>query len=248
MGKVDFKGVTRTFLLPLVVLVVVGCAARPRQDVHVVRAAASDPVTEASPILTGYRIGCPDVVRVEFRKHPQRDCLTVVDLDGRLNLGKFGRPIVYGLTTDEVRETIANTGSISTDDVTITVVEPRAARVYLSGPDSGKRRIVTYIGPERVLDFLHRVEALTPGLTDIRDVTVVRRNVASGSESEVFPLDWSAVVLGKSDSNVMLQPSDEVYVGEMRRSSFTRMLPRWAVPSYRRFLNCLPSSHWFRLR
>jgi len=39
---------------------------------------------------------------------------------------------------------------------------------------------------------------------------------------------------------VPLRPSDQVYVGETHRSSFSRLLPDWLRPLYRKLAGLLP--------
>ena len=74
---------------------------------------------------------------------------------------------------------------------------------------------------------------------------VVRPNVAAGGRPEVFRVDVPAVLLGGvPDTNVPLRPSDEVYVGETRRSVFARVLPDWLGPLYRRITGLLPDDWW----
>jgi polysaccharide biosynthesis/export protein len=45
-------------------------------------------------------------------------------------------------------------------------------------------------------------------------------------------------------TNVILQPSDQILVGETRRSSFSRLLPEWFLPVYRKLVGLLPPDVW----
>ena len=61
-----------------------------------------------------------------------------------------------------------------------------------------------------------------------REVHVVRANVAIGRRPEVFPVDLAAILTrGDAKTNVPLQPYDQVYVGETRRSNWAKYLPPW---------------------
>jgi hypothetical protein len=54
-------------------------------------------------------------------------------------------------------------------------------------------------------------------------------------------VDIEAIVLdNEPTSNLVVLPGDQVYVGETRRSSFTRLLPKWLRPLYRQVLGLLP--------
>jgi hypothetical protein len=104
---------------------------------------------------------------------------------------------------------------------------------------------VAYRGPEPVVEFIWRVGAIKQGSTDLRDVYVLRPNVASGGRPEVVRVDVEAVVLdGDHTTNVPLWPSDQVYVGETRRSRFSRLLPEWFRPLYRKIVGLLPPDGW----
>jgi len=207
-------------------------------------AAAEKPAPDAA-----YRIGCPDVLEVAFIDYPDRDALCAVDLDGRLPLGddlsKCSR--VEGRTLDDVRAELARLTGVPPERVTVRLAAPRSSRVYLHGPIRGRSRVVPYQGPEPVIDFLKRVGGLPPG-SKLNEVYVVRPNVAIGGQTEVFRVDVPAVLIdGDMTTNVPLKPSDEVYVGETKRSVFARMLPDWLGPAYRRFAGLLPDDWWWPL-
>jgi hypothetical protein len=76
-------------------------------------------------------------------------------------------------------------------------------------------------------------------------VYVVRPNVADGGRPEVFRVDVEAVLLDNDQAtNVPVRPSDQVYVGETHRSSFSRVLPDWLRPVYRKLAGLLPDDWW----
>jgi hypothetical protein len=69
--------------------------------------------------------------------------------------------------------------------------------------------------------------------------------VASGKQPEVFRVNVPSVLIdGNPETNVLLQPSDEVYIGETSRSVFARVLPDWLGPVYRRLTGLLPDDWW----
>ena len=95
-----------------------------------------------------------------------------------------------------------------------------------------------------MIDLLRRIGGLPPG-TKLNQVYVVRPNVAGGDRPEVFRVDVAAVLIDHNQAtNVPVQPSDEVYVGETRRSVVARMLPDWLGPLYRRLAGLLPDEWW----
>lgn len=193
-----------------------------------------------------YRIGCPDVLEISFRDYPMWDVLASVDLDGRLPLKNPGNPRVEGQTLDEVRHELARLAGVAPERVTVQLVAARSSRIYLHGPIRGRTRIVPYQGPEPVTDFLKRVGGLPPG-SKLNEVYVVRPNVAAGGRTEVFRVDVTRVLIHQDPTtNVVLLPSDQVYIGETRGSEFARILPDWLAPIYRRFVGLLPDDWWPR--
>jgi protein involved in polysaccharide export with SLBB domain len=200
-------------------------------------AAAKTPAPAAD-----YRLACPDVLEVAVPDRPEWDGVAAVDLDGRFPIGP--RPRVEGLTLAEAREAVAQAAGVPTDGVFLALAAPRGGRVYVHGPVRGRTRVVPYQGPEPVIDFLRRVGGLPPG-SELGSVYVVRPNVAAGGRAEVFRVNAPAVLLDQDPStNVTLRPSDQVYVGETRGSSFSRVLPSWLGPTYRQLLGLLPDDWW----
>src|SRR5437870_3143814 len=184
------------------------------------QAAAATPAPDAA-----YRIGCPDVIEVSFDDFPAWDALASVDLDGRLPLQSPGNPRAEGRTLDDVRDELARLAGVPPERVTVRLAAPRSSRVYVHGPIRGLTRVVPYQGPEPVIDLLKRIGGLPPG-SKLNQVYVVRPNVAAGRRPEVFQVDVEAVLLDHDPAtNIPLRPSDQVYVGETRRSSFSRVLP-----------------------
>jgi protein involved in polysaccharide export with SLBB domain len=193
---------------------------------------------EGEPV---YTVGCPDVLRVRLHDRSDFDLVATVDVDGRLPLGdSVGTPAVGGKSLAEARNLIAAAAGTTPENVTLELESARSARVFLCGPVNNRQRQIPYQGPERVLDFLRRIGALQPGCTDVRDVSVVRPNVATGGKTQVYRVDVEAIVLDADPtSNLVVLPGDQVYVGETRRSSFTRLLPKWLRPAYRQLVGLL---------
>lgn len=192
-----------------------------------------------------YRIGCPDVLQVTFVDHPEWDALASVDVDGRLPLGPAGRPHVDAQSLATAQTIIATTANVAPERVAVVLADPRTGRIYLSGPENGRQRMIPYRGPERVVEFLWRVGAIKQGTTDLHDVQVIRPNVAIGEPPTVMTVDLEAVLLNRNtESNVTLRASDQVIVGETRRSAFSRLLPDWFAPAYRKLVGMLPPDSW----
>ena len=58
-------------------------------------------------------------------------------------------------------------------------------------------------------------------------------------------VDVAAVLVdGDNRTNVALQSDDQVYVGETKQSSISRLLPDWLGTAYRRVTGLLPDDWW----
>lgn len=181
---------------------------------------------------------------MSFDDHPEWDAYAAIDLDGRLPLADTCQPRVEGLTIDEVRDELAKWAGTAPERVQASLAAPRSGRLFINGPVRGRSRVVAYQGPEPVIDFLKRIGGLPPG-SKLNQVYVVRAHVAAGQPPEVFRVDVEAVLLDNNQStNIPLRPSDQVYIGETRGSSFSRILPHWLGTAYRRVTGLLPDSWW----
>ena len=191
-----------------------------------------------------YRVACPDVLEIGFAKHPEWDAFASIDLDGRLALDGAGRPRVEGMTLEEARKEIALEAGVAAESVSVALAAPRSAHIYINGPVRGRMRMVAYQGPEPVIDFLKRVGGLPPG-SKLNQVYVVRPHIAMGRRPEVFRVDVEAVLLDSDQAtNIPLRASDQVYIGESRGSTFSRVLPHWMGSAFRSFTGLLPD-HWW---
>lgn len=190
-----------------------------------------------------YRIGCPDVLDVSFPAAPTQDAVSVVDVDGRIPVQGVGKPRVEGLTVAEAGVMIAQMAEVPDDQVVVSVVQPRSQRIFVSGPDNRRSRIMSYPGPVPVLDFLRQSGTIPPASTKLNRVYVLRSNVADGTPPRLYHIDVEAVLLdADSTTNLPLEPGDHVYLGETRRSSISRLIPDFARPLYRKLVGLLPES------
>lgn len=185
-------------------------------------------------VATTYQARCPDVLQVEILGLPQYSGPRSIGPDGRIDLGDAGRPQIDGETTPRIVRTVAESIGVPPEQVRIEVAEHNSQILFLFGPAASMQRAVPYHGPETVLDLLHRVGGL-PGQAAVRDITVIRPHVAEGKRPEVFHIDLAAIVLHNDpDTNILLEPFDQVHIGQSRRASVSDCLPPWLRPLYDR--------------
>lgn len=217
----------------LSVILAAGCSAT-RQGVP--------PLTETG-LTPAYRIGCPDVLDVSFVTKPACDGIVSVDLDGRVPIPGVGRPRVEGFTASEAAASIALMAELPLESVSVNVLDNRAARVFVNGPNNRRTAMLPYAGPEPVLDFLRRTGTIPPGSSKLNRVYVLRSNVAAGTPPRLYHVDVEAVLIDHENAtNMPLEPGDHVYIGETRRSALARLLPDWAKPAYRKLMGLLPDA------
>jgi protein involved in polysaccharide export with SLBB domain len=212
-------------LTPLLALLG-GCVTNRGQIEQAVRA-RRPPATHFLQLAAAYRARCPDVLQVDIAGLPQYSGAKRIEADGRIDLAEAGRPQVDSETTPEIVRTVAELVSVPPEQVHVTVAEYNSQYLYLFGPVGGSQRAVPYQGPETVLDLLHRAGGLSSSAA-LRDITIIRPHVAEGKRPEVFHIDLSAIVLrNHAETNILLEPFDQVHIGQSRRSCFNDCLPPW---------------------
>ena len=224
------------------ILFLCGCAASRRHLDNAILTRRPAERSTAARQATPYLLGCPDVVEVAVDGQTAPPAVCEVDLDGRIDLGQFGRVTVEGKTLAEAARAVAGQISLSQEQVRLHVREYKSQQIYLVGQVAGHQRTVPYQGPETVADLLRRIGGITPG-AEAGNIRVVRARLPDGRPPEVFTVDLKAIYLRNDDqTNLVLEPFDRVYVGEMKRSSLGNCFPRWIRPVYEKLLGLRPTA------
>jgi protein involved in polysaccharide export with SLBB domain len=222
----------------LILCLLPACAA-PANDVELALLAEHPPATPRQQSSGPYRIGCPD--ELEFtatdNRHKRR---CIVGPDGRIGLGDLGQLRVEGMTQAEAAAAIARRAGLPSAAVHVAVRAYRSQQVYLIGEVRGLQRAVPYEGPERVADLLQRVGGLTPGAA-VGEVYLVRSHLVNGQAPEVFRVDLQAILMKQDQrTNVVVQPFDQITVGESPQSTLARSLPPLLLPLYQSLFGLQP--------
>ena len=185
-----------------------------------------------------YVIHCPDLLELDA---PGCTGARPVGADGRIPLPDGSRLRVDGLTTAEVGRSgrrgsvwpwIRSTFALWDTTASKSIFSARWPGANAASLTRGRRRWWTCSGAGGV----------SPGAS-VGDVQVVRSHVADGSSPELFHVDLNAILLhGDPRSNIRLEPFDEVYVGELRRSSLKGAVPPWLRPLYERVCGIRPDA------
>jgi len=208
-----------------------GCASTGPSVEQALRNQASAP---AAPTASAdYRVGCPDQLAVTVADRADWQARPVgIAVDGRIDLGERGRLRVEGQTPAEVAASVAEALGVDPRGVHVTVGDYRSQKVYIFGQVNGLERAVPFRGQETVLELLQRAGGITPG-AELSEVYVIRAHVADGKRPECFAVNLHDIVLRNDPkTNLLLEPSDQVYIGETRRSRFEKCVPPLFRPVY----------------
>lgn len=174
-----------------------------------------------------YVVRSPDVIEFVCDPHPDTAGPKMVGVDGTVDLGERGKFSVDGLSVREITRRFAEKYQHPEESVHVRVVEHRSQFVFVFGEVAGLQRAVPYQGPETVLELIKRIGGLTRHAAPEK-IQVVRPHVAAGLKAEVFPVDLTAILDHDDHStNIIIQPLDQVYVGQTRRSVWQKCLPPW---------------------
>ncbi|MCS7046288.1 MAG: polysaccharide biosynthesis/export family protein [Gemmataceae bacterium] len=221
-------------------LALVGCATDQQTLVSRNLMTAQLSAERNAGVAENYQVGCPDVLELKVDGRSEFNGHYVVEPDGRICLGRYGRVRVQDQTLGEIGRRVADVVGVSPAKVRLRVVEYRSRQVVVIGQVVGWQRSVPYQGQETVLDLLQRVGGITAGAAP-REVYVVRAHLGEG-RPELFRVDLDAIVLNKDGStNVRLLPMDHIYVGETRQARIEKCVPPWLRPTYQKLWDMLPS-------
>ncbi len=212
---------------------VVGCASGPK-CLDKALLANRDPSAHGSKLSGQYVIHCPDVLEVSIHRHPEWSGLRPVGADGRISLTDHASLRVEGQTTMQTAKTLQQLAVVPPNEVTVRVAEYRSQEIYLFADEPGQQRVVPYLGPETIVEFLQRAGGLSsrcaPG-----EIQVVRAHVADGKPPEVFQVDLAAILLKQDQrTNVTLRSFDQIYIGQSRQSAVLSCFPPWLQPLYKK--------------
>ena len=219
----------------LLIVLLSGCFRAVRKDDDL-----PPPPIAIDPVQI-YTLACPDVVEIGFASSPDDAARTsVVNSEGDLDLGSLGKVRIEGMTLTDARQAIAERAGCSANEVLLRVARYRSRKLFLYGEAAGAVRTIAYRGPETVVDFLRRTQAITSD-SAWNEIHLVRSHLAEGAAPEVLRIDLDAI-LKRNDNrtNVRLQPLDEIYIGEKPASHLRRAIPGFLRPMYDTVVELLP--------
>ncbi|MFL5244909.1 MAG: polysaccharide biosynthesis/export family protein [Gemmataceae bacterium] len=179
-----------------------------------------------------YLVQYPDVIEVTLEGPSPGTWRFPVELDGRIACGPSQGVRVEGQTVERIARGLEACLRLSAGGVHVRVVEYKSQHIYLYGQINGLNRPVPYEGPETVVSLLRRVGGITSGAAD-GDIHVIRSHVSDGKAPELFHVKLGAILKGHDQSSdVILQPFDQIYVGQSRKSLLQNSIPPLLRPVY----------------
>ena len=179
-----------------------------------------------------YLVQYPDVIEVTLEGPSTGSWRFPVGLDGRIDCGPSQAIRVEGQPVERIARGLEECLHLPAGKVHVRVAEFKSQHIYLYGQVNGLNRPVPYEGPETVVSLLRRVGGITSGAAD-GDIHVIRSHVADGKAPELFHVKLGAILKRHDESSdVVLQPSDQIYVGQSRKALLQNSIPPLLRPVY----------------
>jgi polysaccharide export outer membrane protein len=159
---------------------------------------------------SGYVIGPNDSLSVIYWDHKEMSADVVVRPDGKITLPLVNDVQAAGLTPDQLRKNIADTGAKFVESPTVTVIvkDIRSRQVFITGM-VGKPGPYPILGPMTVMNLI----AIAGGLQDFADgknIVIIRNE---NGEPVSYRFNYKEVVKRKNlKQNIELKPGDTIAV------------------------------------
>jgi polysaccharide export outer membrane protein len=141
----------------------------------------------------------------------------IVQSDGVVGLGSYGRVRVVGLTVTQAKAQIENhlRRKIANPEVTVDIAAFNSKVFYVIYDGGGRGQQVVKLpitGKDTVLDAISQLNGLSP-VSSQHHIWVARPTPAASGQQMILPVDWIAVTQSASTAtNYQLLPGDRIYV------------------------------------
>ena len=162
----------------------------------------------------------------------------LVQPDGYVNLGAYGKVYVTGLTLEEAKAAIENKLSVSLDDpqVLVDVLFYNSKTFYVITEGAGFGDSVVRLpitGQQTVLNAISSIQ----GISQFSSTKIwIARPSPVGEAEQILPVDWHAITrLGDPTTNYQIMPKDRVFIAVDKRSEMDTTIIRFTQPFNRAF-------------
>jgi len=171
------------------------------------------PSFEITPkVPTAYIVGPEDVLEINVWGYEELKSVVTVRSDGRINYAMLGEIIVSGLTTEQIKETIAMRlkAFIPDPQVNVDVKEFKSRRVLVIGnvPNPGPYNL---IGTVKLLDILVKA-GWNAQTSKVREVVIMRE------DGSTIKINLNKLLLeGDLNQNIILQKNDTIFLPDITK-------------------------------
>lgn len=165
------------------------------------------PFERTTRVPAAYVVGAEDVLDISIWGYEELNATVRVRSDGRINFAMLGEIVVTGLTTNQIRETIALElrRFIHEPQVSVEVREYNSRRALILGNISspGHKNL---IGEVRILDILMQ-SGWNPQQSDVREALVMRE------DGTTVRIDLERILRqGDLTQNILIEKNDTIFL------------------------------------
>ncbi len=170
--------------------------------------------------VNDYKIGAKDVLQITVFELPDLNQTVRVSEDGSVSLSLLGKVDVVGLTAQELEKKLASIlDQKYTKNAHVTVFIKEFQKVAVLGA-VGKPGMYELVGPTTLLQIIAQAGGLT---AQAMNELYIYREGADGKRNKITIRLEDLMVHGNEDTNIELQPKDQVIIPVDRCRTFSYM-------------------------
>ena len=196
------------FGLLMMSLVLTACAGSIPSVTALAKAQQAEQGSQTS--VDSYIVGPGDILAVDVWKEPELSKQVSVRLDGKISLPLVEEIQAAGLSTTELRDSLAvrYQSYVESPVVSVVVVESRSKKIYLLGKVAKPGEYVL----QKDMTVVQAI-SLAGGLAEWADTSDVKLIRKTKGVEKTFRVNYDAIVTGKDPrQNVQLEPDDTIFV------------------------------------
>ena len=225
----------------LILTMPIGCATRRGQVAEALGTGRPAPDCRETGLGDCYHLACPDRIEIAVAGHPEVGGQFTLDTEGRIDSPALNNLRLDGASSKRVVIMVAHELNVPEENVHCRIVGYESRFITVHGPIEGGDRAIPYVGPETIVDFIRRSGGVLAA-ADLKEIHVVRGNLALNRQPQIFTVDLQDIFLnGNPQTNIIIEPFDNVWIGELARSKLGKALPKWLRPVYRGFCRVVPA-------
>jgi polysaccharide export outer membrane protein len=165
--------------------------------------------TPVSGLVSQYKLGAADVIRVNVWKSAELSQTVTVGPDGFVSLPLLGDVHAAGLTANDLARDLSSklSGYVVSPQVTVSVVDIRSRQIFVTG-QVGKPGAYPLIAPITVLQLIAQAGGLNT-FANRKEILILR---GTKGNLQRLKFNYISAVHGDARQSIALQPGDTVIV------------------------------------